>query len=246
MHTPTLIAHRGAMAEAPENTMAAFEQAAKYPVDGFEFDVQLSRDDVPFVFHDRTLKNVIGKAIPASSLTIEELSFIDWGEWYDSRFAGEPLTTLEQILTRYSRNKQLLVEIKSYPADQENGRAELLTKTVVNMVRAANNGSVYILSFDESLLELAATIAPEIKCILNLKTPLVGSIRRDRFPDYLYGVGASITALAPSFADAAQQKGLRVMTYSCNTASQVSRALACEVDILLSDDPGWLTRHLNA
>lgn len=244
MELPVLIAHRGAMAEAPENTMAAFEKAASYPaVAGFEFDIQLSKDGVPIVYHDRTLKKVIGEAVPASSLTVQELSRIDWGGWYGSRFAGESLTTLEQMLTRYAADKRLLVEIKSYPDDRKNGRAEQLTKTAVNMLQSVSQSTVCVLSFDEALLDLAVTIAPELRYILNVEAPFLGKIRRNRFPDYLYGVGASIKALDPSFAETLRQRGLKVMTYSCNTVSQVERALACKVDILLSDDPGFITRR---
>ena len=55
---PWLIAHRGAMAEAPENVEAAFDLAFCRGVDGIEFDVQLSADHVPVIFHDDSLERI--------------------------------------------------------------------------------------------------------------------------------------------------------------------------------------------
>ena len=50
-----VIAHRGAPRHYPDNTLAGFDRALRFPCDGIEFDVQLSRDGVPVVYHDRTL-----------------------------------------------------------------------------------------------------------------------------------------------------------------------------------------------
>jgi len=55
MHRPQIIAHRGASAEAPENTLSSFQKAIDLKVDMIELDVQLSRDGVPIVIHDETL-----------------------------------------------------------------------------------------------------------------------------------------------------------------------------------------------
>ncbi len=52
---PLKIAHRGASALAPENTLAAFRRAVDDGADGIEFDVRLARDGVAVVFHDPTL-----------------------------------------------------------------------------------------------------------------------------------------------------------------------------------------------
>ena len=55
---PWIVAHRGAGREAPENTRAAFDAALAHGVAGLEFDVQLSRDGVPVIYHDRTLARI--------------------------------------------------------------------------------------------------------------------------------------------------------------------------------------------
>ena len=57
---PFSIAHRGASSTHPENTRASFDEALRAPIDGIEFDVQPSRDGVPVLYHDRTLRKLGG------------------------------------------------------------------------------------------------------------------------------------------------------------------------------------------
>ena len=66
MTTPLIIGHRGASAVAPENTMAAFGEAIDVGADGIEFDVRLTRDGVPVVIHDGTLRRTGGLPDPVS------------------------------------------------------------------------------------------------------------------------------------------------------------------------------------
>jgi glycerophosphoryl diester phosphodiesterase len=82
MKTPLIIAHRGASAVAPENTIAAFRRAIEVGADGVEFDVRLARDGVPVVIHDSTLERTAGLKRGVSDLTSEELSQIDVGSWF--------------------------------------------------------------------------------------------------------------------------------------------------------------------
>jgi glycerophosphoryl diester phosphodiesterase len=55
-----IIAHRGFSAIAPENTLAAFELAIARGAHSIEFDIQLSADNVPVIFHDATLDRITG------------------------------------------------------------------------------------------------------------------------------------------------------------------------------------------
>ncbi|MGH7517899.1 MAG: glycerophosphodiester phosphodiesterase family protein [Gemmatimonadales bacterium] len=68
-----VIAHRGASAHAPENTMAAFDLALRQGADALELDVRLSRDGVPIVLHDPTLDRTTRLRGPAAAHTATEL-----------------------------------------------------------------------------------------------------------------------------------------------------------------------------
>ena len=58
MTIPKIIAHRGASAVAPENTLSAFRMARGVGADGFETDVQLTRDGVPVIAHNYSIDAV--------------------------------------------------------------------------------------------------------------------------------------------------------------------------------------------
>src|ERR1044071_4382596 len=104
--SPLVIAHRGASAHAPENTLAAFRRALEVGADGVEFDVRLSRDGVPAVIHDSTLERTGGRADKVSKLTALELQDVDVGSWFnrkhperaDQAFADERVPLLTQVL----------------------------------------------------------------------------------------------------------------------------------------------------
>ncbi|MEP6848445.1 MAG: glycerophosphodiester phosphodiesterase family protein [Acidobacteriota bacterium] len=103
---PLIVAHRGASALAPENTLAAFRMAIDVRAEGIEFDVRLSRDGRPVVIHDSTLERTGRKAVSVSSLTAEELGRIDVGSWFnanhrkkaDPRYSNETVPTLADAL----------------------------------------------------------------------------------------------------------------------------------------------------
>src|SRR5258705_1052837 len=78
-HMTRVIAHRGASAYAPENTLPAFELAARQGADMIELDVQRSADGVLVIFHDDTTERWDGRARLASACTLAELLALDIG-----------------------------------------------------------------------------------------------------------------------------------------------------------------------
>ncbi len=107
-----LIAHRGASAEAPENTLAAFQRAADLGVDAFEFDVRLTADGAVVVHHDPTLDRTTGLTGPVLARTLAELQ----------RDTAVP--TLDEVLGAFPA-MPMLVELKEV-AGQERVRDVLL------------------------------------------------------------------------------------------------------------------------
>ena len=120
MNTPLIIGHRGASAVAPENTMAAFREAIAVGADGIEFDVRLTRDGVPVVIHDSTLRRTGGLSQRIADLTWSELAKIDVGSWFAVKkdYRLELLQTklfprLTELFTLFqSNNSTLYLEMK--------------------------------------------------------------------------------------------------------------------------------------
>ncbi|HET6527840.1 MAG TPA: glycerophosphodiester phosphodiesterase family protein [Balneolaceae bacterium] len=107
-----VIAHRGASAYFPENTMVAFEAALKMEADMIEVDVTLSKDGIPVIFHDPQLNaHSSGKGF-VSNYTLNELKKLDAGLWFHREFLGEKIPTLEEVLAFASGKIALNIEIK--------------------------------------------------------------------------------------------------------------------------------------
>src|SRR5690349_8175249 len=94
---PKVIAHRGGGKLAPENTVAAMQCGLSHGFHAVEFDVMLSRDEVPILMHDSYLgRTVIGSG-NVSDYDAQELLLMDAGSWFGKQFAGEPVPTYEQV-----------------------------------------------------------------------------------------------------------------------------------------------------
>jgi glycerophosphoryl diester phosphodiesterase len=109
----TNIAHRGASAYYPENTLAAFEGAIKLGADMVELDVQLSRDGEVVVFHDEKINRCTDSRGVVSSLSLVELKRLDAGGWFDKKFKGEKIPTLKEVLNICRDKIAVNIEIKT-------------------------------------------------------------------------------------------------------------------------------------
>jgi len=94
-----LVAHRGASAEAPENTLPAFQRAAELRVDAFEFDVRLTADGEVVVHHDPTLDRTTEMTGPLIARTLAELR------------SGTRIPTLDDVLAAFP-SMPMLIELK--------------------------------------------------------------------------------------------------------------------------------------
>ena len=113
---PLIIAHRGASALAPENTISAFKRALADGADGLEFDVRLTSDAVPVVIHDATLMRTGNNSAKVSELTAEQCEQIKVGAWFNKKFPlqardefeNEGLPTLDQVFHVFSKTSAVL------------------------------------------------------------------------------------------------------------------------------------------
>src|SRR5579863_9990648 len=96
---PTLVAHRGYPARYPENTLLGIQAAVAAGARWFEFDVQLSKDQVPYLCHDDSLARTAGLERRIMDLSAAELAQVDVGEArrFGSRFAGTHPTPLAEL-----------------------------------------------------------------------------------------------------------------------------------------------------
>lgn len=111
--TPEIIAHRGASAEAPENTLAAIQIAWQHGADAAEIDVLLTADGQLVAIHDETTLRTGGVDWMVKDRTLAELKTLDVGSWKSPRFASERIPTLAEVLEIVPLDKRLFIEVKS-------------------------------------------------------------------------------------------------------------------------------------
>ncbi|WP_256760068.1 glycerophosphodiester phosphodiesterase family protein [Cohnella sp. WQ 127256] len=154
------VAHRGFSGMAPENTMAAFRLAMSQPdVKWIELDVHLSRDGVPVVIHDGTLKrtaNIEGRVI---DFTATELGRLDVGSWFNPSFSKEGIPTLDEVLALTKGKCALNVELKGDDSDPEQ-----LAQRAVDIIRSHQlEHDIVITSFHPNILRAVHRCAPALK-----------------------------------------------------------------------------------
>lgn len=94
---PLVVAHRGLLKHAPENTLANFRACLELRI-GFEVDVRRSKDGVLVCVHDDTVDRTTNGRGAVSSLTLAELKQLDAGAWFGPAFAGERIPTFDEVL----------------------------------------------------------------------------------------------------------------------------------------------------
>lgn len=112
---PKIIAHRGASARAPENTLAAFQLAWECEADGIEGDFRLTRDGRIVCLHDATTARTGDKSLIVSDCSLDELRQVDLGVWKGDKWRGERIATLEEVLAILPAGKQFFLEVKCGP-----------------------------------------------------------------------------------------------------------------------------------
>jgi len=112
-----VIAHRGANAYAPENTLPAFEKALAMGADGVETDILLTADGHVVLSHDDTIDRCSDGSGRVDELTLAQLRERDFGAWFGEEFAGTPIPTLEEFLDVVQTADLILIELKSSDGD---------------------------------------------------------------------------------------------------------------------------------
>ncbi len=93
-----ICAHRGDMANAPENTLPAIISAVEKGAHQIEFDVYVTKDDELVVIHDRTVDRTTDGSGEVTEMTLDEIRELDAGSWFDPEFAGEKVPTMREVL----------------------------------------------------------------------------------------------------------------------------------------------------
>jgi glycerophosphoryl diester phosphodiesterase len=152
---PDIIAHRGNAAEFPENTLQALESAVDLGLKHVEFDVQLTADKVPVVFHDSTLERVAGRVESIHDLSWAQLAEIPVGEVgrFGQRYAFTYPPSLAQTVDAIAGWPDVTAFVEIKRASMRKVGRETVLRRVTDVVRPILDRCVFI-SFDLPALKI--------------------------------------------------------------------------------------------
>lgn len=226
---PTIMAHRGLSADAPENTLYAFSDAISVGADFIELDVQQTRDGVLVVMHDSNLKRTTGVNKDIWDVDYADIQDLDAGSWFDPAYANARIPTLEETLQFVDKRAKLNIEIKptKHGSDTlEQDVAELIT-------RYQYTDACYVTSFSYGSLKKVKEANPEIR------TGYLMSVAYGQFYSLKYADAFSLNKVfvTSQVVNAAHQQGKQIFAWTVNSMSEVRSLCNLHVDSIITDDP---------
>ena len=226
---PTVMAHRGLSADAPENTLYAFSDAISVGADFIELDVQQTRDGVLVVMHDSNLKRTTGVNKDIWDVDYADIQNLDAGSWFDPAYANARIPTLEETLQFVDKRVKLNIEIKptKHGSDTlEQDVAELIT-------RYQYTDACYVTSFSYGSLKKVKEANPEIR------TGYLMSVAYGQFYSLKYADAFSLNKVfvTSQVVNAAHQQGKQIFAWTVNSMSEVRSLCNLHVDSIITDDP---------
>jgi len=237
---PIIIAHRGASAHAPENTLAAFELALAEGADAIELDAKLSADGHAVVIHDMTVDRTTGAHGRVKDLLLSDLRSLGAGGFFSAKFRGEKIPTLEEVFEAVGKRAFTNVELTNYNAPNDH-----LVETVCMLVkRFGLQKRVLFSSYFASNLSKARGLLPEVPRGLLALPGLLGAWARS----FGFAFG-NYQALHPNVKNATHQQAQRahrlnrrVHVWTVNAEEDMRRLFGWGVDGIITDDPQLAVR----
>ncbi|MCF7926561.1 MAG: glycerophosphoryl diester phosphodiesterase membrane domain-containing protein [Candidatus Izimaplasma sp.] len=233
LNNPRIIAHRGSSVDAPENTVAAIEKAVLDGADAVEVDVRFTKDGVPILMHDKTLKRTTNDSLNrvVSDTTYEEISSLDAGSWFSDAFKNEPVPTLEEALLAARFKVKVYIELKETPDYAAEKITSLLEET--NMIY-----QVKILSFNEPILQSFKEQNNNIKTMLLLSAFLgnLNTLIKYESVDH-YGIRYQLIQNNHNYITDLQEAGKEVYVYTINSTNAIQEMDNYGVNGIITDVP---------
>ena len=247
--SPWIVAHRGASADAPENTLAAVRLAWEQGADAVEVDLRLTRDGQVVVLHDATTRRTAGVELAVAGATLAELRALDAGSFKGEAWRGEPIPTLREVLASVPPGRRIVLELKD--------GSELLRPLAGDLAAAAGAADgpsldqVMLITFQEDLARLAKARL-RAASVLWLADPrrarqgegLPQTVRRLIATASRAGLdGLDLGAhpgLHAGLVEEAHAARLSLFVWTVNHPAEAERLMRVGVDAITTDAPGVL------
>ncbi len=187
-----VIAHRGASAYAPENTLASFRKAIELQADWFELDVRLTKDKQLIVMHNADVDKTTNGHGNIADLTLVELKTLDAGSWFDPKFAGEPLATLGEALDLAKDRVGVYVEVKNCTNERAfiakllplcHGKERITSRVRKDMMKMIEDSGTPNLTLTRKVIEAVRERKMQHQVVIQSFSPVIVFIALSEAPD---------------------------------------------------------------
>jgi glycerophosphoryl diester phosphodiesterase len=239
---PLVIAHRGASAHAPENTLSAFKLALEQGAKAIELDVQLTADQEVVVFHDPTIQRISKFQGKISDYKLEDLKKLNAGFAYGPAFQGEKIPTLTEVFENLDGVSLFIIELKNLTSPFDNlarkvsGLIDEYNKTDKVLISSFSLISLSKFNYFNSAVPLGRLFrSPLLLNTYQLLIPISSHYRSVHLPH---------KALNESRVKYLHSHNKLVFVYTLNHPRDMLEAIKLGVDGFFTDDPALALRTL--
>ena len=235
-----IYAHRGSSGTHPENTVAAFKEAASLQIHGVEFDVHMTKDEELVVIHDESINRTSNGQGFVKDMTLKELKEYDFGEWFTADFKGEKIPTLREVLYIFKdTHHHINIELKSDVFPYEG-----MEHKVIHMLEEYRlEDRVVISSFNHEMVQQVKKLAPHIETAILFMEVMIAP------HEYAEIVGADAlhaffpTVLRPMGKEAVAS-GKQVRVFTVNDEQYADMLKEIGVHAIFTDFPKKMYNYL--
>lgn len=223
-----VVAHRCGAHFAPENTVAALNNAADMGVNWCEIDVQQTKDGQIIVMHDTNFGRTTGFYAESWDVTLEEARKLDAGSHYSERYVGEKIPTLDEMIqAAKARGISLQIEMKY------TGNVEDFAHKVADII-VANDYTHHCLiaSQDYRCLEAAHQYNPDLRTLYIMFIAFGDIERIEAATDF----SVESTWNCNTLIEHVHEDNDQIFAWTVNTPSVMQRMINCGIDALVTDE----------
>lgn len=241
---PLIIAHGGFAGHYPNNTLPAINAAIAVRVDYVEVDINLSKDGEVMVIHDETVDRTTNGEGQVRNLTVKQLKELDAGSWFEQKFAGTQIPTLEEILPLFENSQsRLCLEIKLHDDGQAD---EGIENRVVDLVKKHGlSDRIVMTSFSKDVLRRIKSLEPGIPTSYDPSNQEYETCSARQLCLLTLSCGSHILSCREKLIDEdfiveSRLLGVPIWAWTVNDTERMRYLVSLGVDAILTDHPDLL------
>lgn len=232
---PLIVAHRGLLRHAPENTLANYRACLELRL-GFELDVQRCKDGHLICIHDSTVNRTTNGTGKVTEMTLAEIQKLDAGSWFDPQFAGERVPTIDQVMqliAEYPRHNVLIaVDLKAENVEADVVRLAVKHKILHRLIFIGRT----IVSADVRRALLKASPEAQVARVAN-KSEELAAVIADRQVKWAYVRFLPSEEQMKTIRNSGKTVFIAGPTVSGNLPKNWKHAVSVGMDAILTDYP---------